>query len=139
VLIVVSALVLAVATPALSVTCEECKDLEKKKDEVQHELTQKDKDISAAFEKKQFQRVTQIRNEITVLRKKLIDVRSHDEECKKACRPDIVKELECRKKRSEILKLDTGDSTTDTAKIDALYRELSKCNRELEQLKQTEK
>lgn len=137
-LIAVGALLLAAAAPAFSVTCEECQEIEKQKGAAHHELSQKDKDISAAFEKKQFQKVAQIRGEITMLRKKLLDMRGQDEDCKKACRPEVVKDLECKKLQAEILELDSDDSQGDTRKIDALYRDLSKCNRELERLKQSE-
>lgn len=131
-------LLLTAAASAFAVTCEECQEMEKKKESGQLELAQKDKEISAAFEKKQFQKVTQIRAEITALRKKVLQMRSQDEECKKACLPEVVKDLECRKIETELLKLDSDDETADTAKIDGLYRDLSKCRREVEQLKKPE-
>jgi hypothetical protein len=132
-------LLLAVAVPSFAVTCEECQALEKQKDTSQQELAQKDKEISVAFEKKQFQKVTQIRNEITALRKKILQMRNQDEECKKACLPEVVKGLECKKLEAELIKLDTDDSTDDAAKIDGLYRDLSRCKREVEKLKKAEK
>jgi hypothetical protein len=133
--ILTASLVLAVAAPIFAVTCEECQEMEKKKDAGQQELAQKDKEISVAFEKKQFQKVTQIRSDITALRRKLLQMRSQDEDCKKACLPEAVKDLECKKLEAELLKLDSEDSTADTEKIDALYRDLSRCKREMEQLK----
>jgi len=133
------ALLLAISASAFAVTCEECQEIEKKKEAGQQELTQKDKEISAAFEKKQFQKVTQIRSEITLLRRKLLQMRSQDEECKKACLPEVVKDLECKKLQAELLKLDSDDSTADTVKIDGLYRDLAQCKREMERLKKVDK
>jgi len=133
------ALLIAASLPAFSLTCEECQEIERKKEAARQELAQKEKEISAAFEKKQFQKVGKIRSEITAMRRSVLDMRAQDEVCKKACRADVVKELECRRLESELLKLDTEDAQTDTNKIDALYRDLSKCTRELEQLKKPEK
>jgi len=138
-IILAGALLIAASIPAFSLTCDECREIEKKREAARQELAQKEKEISAAFEKKQFQKVGKIRSEITAMRRSVLDMRAQDEECKKACRPDVVKELECQRLESELLKLDTEDSQTDTDKIDALYRELSRCTRELEQLKKPEK
>jgi len=54
--ILTASLVLAAAVPIFAVTCEECQEMEKKKEAGLQELTQKDKEISVAFEKKQFQK-----------------------------------------------------------------------------------
>jgi len=119
-------------------TCDECQDLDKKKSLTQQELTQKDKDLDAAFKKRQFQKVNQIRNEVTALRKKLLEFKGSEEDCKKACRPEVVKDAQCRNIMNDIVKLEDSQEV-DTSKVDSLYRDLSKCRRELEKLKKHEK
>jgi len=119
-------------------TCDQCQELDKKKSLTQQELTQKDKDLDAAFKKRQFQKVNQIRNEVTALRKKLLEFKGSEEDCKKACRPEVVKDSQCRNIMNEIVKLEDSQEV-DTSKVDSLYRDLSKCSRELEKLKKGEK
>jgi len=136
--VIVGVLGLLCGQALAGMTCEECQERDKKKSLVQQELTQKDKDLDAAFKKRQFQKVTQIRKEVTALRKKLLEFKGDEEECKKACRPEIVKEAQCRKIMNDIVKLEDS-SDTDTEKVDSLYRDLAKCHRELEQLKKREK
>jgi hypothetical protein len=146
--IVVGYLVLFTAVQVSAVTCEECREIEKNKTEAQREITEKDKDLTTAFEKKEFVKVRDIRSKVTELRKKVLDLRAKDEECKQACRPDVIKAAECSKIREEILKLE-GESKPEEepkekseeqiAKIDALYRDLQRCNKELKGLKKTEK
>jgi len=126
------------AQSASAITCDECQDLDKKRSLVQQELTQKDKDLDAAFKKRQFQKVTQIRNDVTALRKKLLEFKSSEDDCKKACRPEVVKDSQCRKIMTDIAKLEDSQEV-DTSKVDSLYRDLSKCRRELEKLKKGEK
>jgi demethoxyubiquinone hydroxylase (CLK1/Coq7/Cat5 family) len=121
-----------------AMTCEECQERDKKKSLVQQELTQKEKDLDTAFKKRQFQKVTQTRKEVTALRKKLLEFRGHEEECKKACSPEVVKKAQCRKLINDIVKLEES-SEVDTEKVDALYRDLAKCHRDLAQLKKSEK
>lgn len=135
---VIGALCLFYVQSAAAITCEECQELDKKKSLVQQQLTQKDKELTAAFEKRQFQKVTQVRQEVTALRKKLLDFKGDEDECKKACRPDVVKNLQCRKIMNDIIKLEESQEA-DAEKVDSLYRDLSKCNRELEQLKKSDK
>ena len=94
----------------------------------------------------------------------MLELRSKDEECRNACRPDVVKAAECSKIREEIIKLENPSeseekpkekseekpetkpqekqeqkSEAEIAKIDGLYRDLQRCNKELRQLKKTEK
>ncbi len=131
------------------VTCDECQQMEKSRMEIQQEITSKDRELTAAFEKKEFQKVHDIRTKVTELRRKLLDLRSKDEECKQACRPDIMKAAECKKIREEILKLENDDSKSDekaeqkseeqVSKIDGLYRDLQRCNKDLRNLKKTAK
>lgn len=136
--VIVGVLGLFCAQALAAMTCEECQERDKKRSLVQQELTQKDKDLDAAFKKRQFHKVTQIRKEVTALRKKLLEFRGDEEECKKACRPEVVKEAQCRKLINDIIKLEDS-SEVDTAKVDSLYRDLAKCHRDLEQLKKSEK
>jgi hypothetical protein len=147
-----------------AVTCEECREIDKNKQQIQENVNSREKVLSAAFEKKEFKKVGEIRAEITELRKKMLELRSKDQECREACRPDVVKAAECSKIREEIIKLEdaskseekSGEKSEDKpeeksqekpeqkpedqiAKIDGLYRDLQRCNKEMRQLKKTEK
>lgn len=126
------------AQAAAAITCEECQELDKKRSLAQQELTQKDKALDDAFKKRQFQKVNQIRNEVTALRKKLLESKGDEEECKKACRPEVVKDSQCRQITNDIVKMEDSQEV-DTTKVDSLYRDLFKCRRELEKLKKGEK
>jgi hypothetical protein len=170
--ILVGALAIFTASQVFAVTCEECREMEKNKQEIQQDVTAKDKDLSTAFEKKEFKKVGEIRSKVTELRKKLLELRSKDDECKNACRPDVVKAAECSKIRDEIIRLEDSSkseekqgekseeksaekseekpeeksaekpeqkSADQIAKIDGLYRDLQRCNKELRELKKTEK
>ncbi len=137
---IVGALVLCSAGLARSVTCDECQETEKNKAVTQQDLNQKEKDLETAFKKKAFQKVTEIRNQITDLRKKLMEMQDKSKDCKDACKPDVIKEAECTKLRGEIntLESDSSGAEADTEKaekVDTLYRDLRKCNKDLQELK----
>jgi hypothetical protein len=146
--IIAGSLVIFTAVQVSAITCEECREIEKTKAETQREITDKDKDLTTAFEKKEFTKVRDIRTKVTDLRKKLLDLRTKDEECRQACRPDVVKAAECSKIREEIIKAEDEPKSEDEpkekseeqiAKTDALYRDLQRCNKELKELKKTQK
>ncbi len=146
--IIVGSLVIFTAVQLSAMTCEECREIEKNKTEAQREITDKEKDLTTAFDKKEFLKVRDIRSKITELRKKLLDLRAKDEECRQACRPDVIKAAECTKIRDEILKLEDESKSEEKpqeksedqiAKIDTLYRDLQRCNKELKQLNKTRK
>ncbi len=119
-----------------AITCEECKEMEKTRTRIQQELSAYEKDLADAYEKKQFQKVRDLRAKMTDLRKQVLDTKAHDERCQRACRPDVVKQEQCTKIRNEIVKLEEApESEQDTAKVDALYKDLLKCNTELKQIK----
>lgn len=126
---------------ALCLTCEECQELDKNKAVTQQDLTQKERALEPAFKKKDFQKVTDIRNQITELRKKLMDLKDKSKDCKDACKPDVIKVAECRKLRSEINSLESTPSgkEADADKVDTLYRDLRQCNKDLEELKKRRK
>ncbi len=176
ILMIVGALTIFTLGQARAVTCEECREIEKNKHQIQEEVDSKEKDLNAAFEKKEFRKVREIRTDITGLRKKMLELRSKDDDCKDACKPDVVKTAECSKIRDEIIKLEYPPEPADKsvekseeksaekseeksekkpeeqslekqetksedqiAKIDGLYRDLQRCNKELRELKKTEK
>jgi predicted RNase H-like nuclease (RuvC/YqgF family) len=134
---IVVALLLCVTGAARCITCDECQELEKNKGVNQQELTQKEKDLETSFKRKEFQKVTEIRNQITDLRKKLMEIEDKSKGCKDACKPDVIKEAQCRKLRNEINTLESTPSGTekDTEKLDGLYRDLRKCNKDLQELR----
>jgi len=129
------------AGAARSVTCEECQEFDKNRAVSQQQLSQKEKDLEAFFKKKEFQKVTEVRNQITELRKKIMELQDKSKDCREACRPDVIKEAECRKLRSEINALEStpSDVEADAEKVDGLYRDLRGCNEELQELRKGRK
>ncbi len=129
------------AASARSATCEECQELDKIKAVAQQQLTEKEKALEAEFKKKAFQKVTEIRSDINNLRKKLMELEDKSKGCQDACKPDVIKNLECQKLRSEINALETAPSghEADAKKVDELYRDLRRCNKELRELKSGQK
>jgi predicted RNase H-like nuclease (RuvC/YqgF family) len=138
---IVVALLLWGAGAARSITCDECQELDKSKAVAQQDLTQKEKALETSFKKKDFQKVTDIRNQITDLRKKLMELKDKSQNCKDACKPDVIKEAECRKLRGEINTLESNPSgaEADADKVDNLYRDLRQCNKDFEELKKGRK
>ena len=126
---------------ACSITCEECQELDKNRAVTQQELEQKEKDLETSFKKKAFQKVTEIRALITDLRKKLMDLKDKSKDCRDACRPDVIKEDQCRKLRSEINILESSppQAEPNMEKLDGLYRDLRRCNKELQELRKERK
>ncbi len=135
--IIVSAFVFFAAGAAYALTCDECKDIQKNKQNIQMELAQKDADLNAAFKQKNFQVVGEIRNRMLELRKKMIELRMADEKCEEACKADVVRASECRKLMDEILRVESVGNAADEQKIDSLYREFQSCNKDLEKLKKS--
>ena len=123
---------------AHALTCDDCKEIHKGKQSIQQELLQKDSELNAAFQQKNFQQVNDLRTKMLELRKKMIEFRSQDEKCEQACRPDIVRASECKKLMEEILRLESTAGETDNTKIDAMYKEFQICNHDLEKLKKTD-
>jgi len=131
----------ALPTPVLSITCEECKAIERNISFTDKELRQTESELSEAFSKRDYSRVTQLQAQINSLSKKLLDLKNQQTSCKDACRPDVVKQAECKSILAEIAVLD-ADAATSAAnqeKVDAKYKELLDCNKELEQLKKQNK
>lgn len=135
--IIVSAFVFLAAGAACAVTCDECKEIQKNKQNIQMELAQKDADLNAAFKQKNFQVVGDLRNRMLELRKKMIELRMADEKCEEACKPDVVRASECRKLMDEILHVESVGNAADEQKVDSLYREFQSCNKDLEKLKKS--
>ncbi|MFC1836008.1 hypothetical protein ACFL2Q_15025 [Thermodesulfobacteriota bacterium] len=120
-----------------AITCEECIDKRKEKQVAEKELREKADELSAAFKKKKFKGIRKINKRIAELRVKLRELKGSEDDCKKACKPDVVKGSECRKLRVKILDMDKEDADSEekTEEIDRLYDKLRRCNRELSKLK----
>ncbi len=132
--IVFTACVVAWVGTAQAITCDECREIEKNRASLEREISQKETSLKSAFDKKKFHEVTEIQKQILDLRKSFIELQKKDVGCKDACRPDLVKETECNRLMSQIVKLEE-DSAADVDKVDALYRDLASCNKDLAQLK----
>lgn len=131
-------LLLSGAVYCKSLSCEECRQLDRERSRVQLELTKKEREMERAFKKKEFRKVTDLRNAIVELRRKHLTLKSKQPECKIACRPDVVKQAECEKIVAELAEKDSEDlsSATEREEIDERYKDLVTCNRELKRLKQ---
>jgi predicted RNase H-like nuclease (RuvC/YqgF family) len=132
--IMLFAFIVAWAGVVQAITCEECKEMERNRASLESQITQKDNALKAAFDKKQFQEVTEIRRQVLELRRSLIELQKKDVGCKDACRPDAMKDSECSRLRSEIIKLE-DDPASPVDKVDALYRNLANCNKDLADIK----
>jgi len=121
----------------LSVTCDECRKLDKERARAQLDLSRKERHMEKAFKKKEFRRVTELREEMTELRRTLLKFKGKGLVCKCACRPDVVKAAVCKTLVREIVALDKEGLTAkaDREKIDEKYAELAMCNREMRELR----
>lgn len=118
--------------PVFSITCDECLNIEKEKKKMRKELSDSGEDLKEAFQRQEYVKVRGLRNRINELRKKLIDLRKTDVECRDACRPEEVKKSECQRLRREIVELETKEAQSEDQikKVDELYAKLLKCNEE---------
>jgi hypothetical protein len=119
---------------AQAVTCAECKEIKKQQASLEHDVTQNETVLQQAFEKKRFQDVTEIRRKLLDLKKNLVEIQRRGLGCADACRPDMMKQDECQRIRTEIIQLE-GNAGTPVDRIDALYRNLADCNKELAKVK----
>jgi len=126
---------------AKKLTCEECREFDREKSRIQLEMTKKEHDMERSFKKKEFRKVTELREEINELRRRYLTLKGKEPECKIACRPDVVKEAECNKIIAELAEMDKDDTVPEEEmkKIDQRYKELAVCNRELKKLRELHK
>jgi len=124
------------AGTALAITCDECRKIEKDMKERSAELADKKKELKTAFADAQFENVGQLRNRINELRVKLNDLRKNRSGCKEACKPEVVKQDRCRKIKLKIASMESEpeDSEDKNKRLDRLYNDLRRCNRELRDL-----
>ncbi len=122
---------------AYSVTCEECLEISKKQNLIRQSLFKKRKELKSAFDSNNMTKFRELRTEITDFRKNLIKLKRKEDGCAEACTPEEVKRSECRKIKLKIHKLETGANSSKASldKMDGLYRDLAKCNREWEQIR----
>lgn len=119
---------------AHAVTCQECKEIKKQRALLEHDVTQNETLLQQALDKKRFQDVTEIRRKLLDLKKNLVEIQRRGLGCADACRPDMMKQDECQRIRTEIIQLE-GNPGTPLDRIDALYRTLADCNKELAKVK----
>ena len=123
------------------ITCDECRELDKNKAQLQTELTRKEKELERYLQRRDVRLLTETRKQVNDLRRNLINSGRHENECRAACKPDVLKEAECQKLMEEIVRLESQEpqEQNETAKIDSLYLDLSRCNQDLRKLKETQK
>lgn len=119
--------------PVAALTCAECREIEKNRRAYSEELEQKGLELKAAFDKRAYDKVTQINLRLSELRKQLSELSAYGDACEKACKPETVKAEECRSLKIEIGKLESegGQSADHVKRIDELYKNLLRCNQEL--------
>lgn len=167
-MLAVGILALSAGDVAFSITCDECRELQKQRSDVQVELARKERELDLAVNRKDFRKISNLRADVNQLRSRMLNMRGRDEECAVACRPDVIREAECLKLMEEIVALESGTSegaakdgskeskeassggeaaktaepsgsAPSVAKIDNLYKDLARCHRELKRLKEIHK
>jgi hypothetical protein len=126
---------------ALCITCDECKEIEKNKARVQMDLSHKEKDLERYLQRRDVRLLTETRKQVNDLRKNVMGLQRRDNECKAACKPDILKEAECRRLMEQIVNLESQgpEAQSETGQIDSLYLDLSRCHQDLKKLKEPRK
>lgn len=130
------------ADSVFAVTCEECREIEKNVSLLQRELKEKDVQLKDLFNKREFKKINEIQQRVDDITKELIKLKSSNNDCTDACKPDMIKKMECKKLCDEIVEMEgkpDSDNEQTKEKIDARYRELANCNSELEKLKKQSK
>jgi hypothetical protein len=131
-----AALLILAAGPAFCLTCEQCKKIEKSERDYTRQEAEKSAELRAAFEKGDYERVQTIKNQVTEIRKQLIEWRKTRPECRDACRPKNVKAELCSKLKLEIVQMEarSSGSPKEIAQIDELYRSLRHCHMQLKKM-----
>lgn len=119
-------------------SCEECREFDRERAQIQIEIAKKEREMERTFKKKEFRAVSDLRNEINELRRKRLTLKGKEPDCKKACRPDVMKGLECSKLIATLAEMDKDEvsSESELKEIDERYKELVVCNRELKKLRE---
>ena len=119
-------------------SCEECREFDRERAQIQIEIAKKEREMERTFKKKEFRAVSDLRNEINELRRKHLTLKGKEPDCKKACRPDVMKGLECSKLIATLAEMDKDEvsSESELKEIDERYKELVVCNRELKKLRE---
>lgn len=124
------------AAPIYAMTCDECNELDQKMASADQEMKVQDAELQQAFQKKDLVKVNQIEKQIAALSKKLVELQtSKAANCKDACKPEVMKKTECGNILAEIaaMEADTRSAEANREKIDAKYKALLNCHRELQQ------
>jgi len=135
--LIVAATLLAACGSVFGISCEECLKNDKEKRQVAGELDAKSKELTAAMNGKQYDKVKKLDQDITELKKKQLQLRKTEAECKKACTPEVIKKNECQNLKLQIRDKESSSAPTkeEIERIDALYRDLRRCNVELKRIK----
>ena len=121
---------------AVALTCDECLKMEKEMRANSQELSEQTKELRAAFSRAKYAEIKKIRERINILRGALNRIRKAQPECAKACSPESRQRQKCWEIKLEIKKLESkpGGGKAGTAKVDKLYGELVRCNRDLKKI-----
>ncbi len=135
--LMVAATLLAESGSVFGISCDECLKNDKEKRQVAAELDAKSKELTAAMDGKQYDKVKNLDQDITELKKKQFQLRKNEAECKKACTPEVIKKSECQNLKLQIREKESNGAPTKEKieRIDALYRDLRRCNVELRRFK----
>jgi hypothetical protein len=135
--VVVGALFFLTAVPVCAMTCDECNELDKNIESTNQEMATQEAELQRAFAKKEFAKANQAEKRIAALSKKLVELdKSKNDNCKDACKPEVIKKAECVKLLSAIAEMEADASSAEANKeqIDEKYKALLHCHQELQQL-----
>jgi hypothetical protein len=125
------------AAPVFAMTCEECNEIDKSIASASQERTEQEAELQRAFAKRDSPKVAPTQKRIAALSKKLAELeRTKAENCKDACKPEVIKKIECGKLLSEIAEMeaDAASAESNKTQIDEKYKALLNCHKELKQL-----
>jgi hypothetical protein len=131
--------VLLGCSAAFSISCDECQDIIKEIRTIDEDVKTRRKDLDEANKNKEYKKVVEINEEITRLRRKIVDLQRTSDPCREACTPERIQFDKCNKIKLTIVEMESASSGRgeENKKIDELYRSLLECNKELRRLQRT--
>jgi multidrug resistance efflux pump len=129
-------LLFLLAASAFPMTCDECKNLDKKIALTNQEMATLHAQLQSAYSKNDFSKANRTQKRLAELSRKLVKLQgSKNANCQDACDPEVVKKTECGQLLSEIadMEADAQSAEANREKIDKKYEALLECHRELQQ------
>jgi hypothetical protein len=125
---------------AEELTCVECKKVEEELNSIDKERAALDDQYIENYKKGDFVKAREARTKVDAMNKKVLDLEKKikDGGCAESCKPDKAKQQECQQLSREIQTMEGEESKVENMLIlNKKYKELTRCVRELQKLKQT--